>query len=94
MRLQNWRSEELEIKIRVRKRTMLRKKRLTGDPGVSGGKLGPDDGPISLCCLQFGGEALRPDGLLRVVLPSLILLLKELADVPHSAFVGTGEGTF
>ena len=71
---------------------MLRKKWLTGDPGVSGGKLGPDDGPISLCCLQFGGEALRPDGLLRVVLPSLILLLKELADVPHSAFVGTGEG--
>ena len=74
--------------------TMLRKIRLAGDPGVSGGELGPDNGPVSLCHLQFGGEALRPDDLLGVVLLSLILLSEELADVLHSAFGGTGEGTF
>ena len=73
---------------------MLQKEWLTGDPGVSGGELGPDNGPVSLCHLQFGGEALRPDDLLGVVLLSLILLSEELADVLHSAFVGTGEGTF
>jgi len=72
---------------------MLRKKQLTGDPGVGGGELGPDNGPVSLCRLQFGGEALGPDGLLGVVLPIFILLSEELADVLHGAFVGTGEGT-
>ena len=72
---------------------MLRKKRLTGDPGVGGGELGPNNGPVSLCCLQFGGEALGPDGLLGIVFPSLILLSEELADVFHGAFIGTREGT-
>ena len=72
---------------------MLQRKRLTSDPGVGGGELGPDNGPVSLCRLQFGGEALGPDGLLGVVLPSFNLLSEELADVLHDAFVGTGEGT-
>ena len=75
-----------------KKGTMLWKKRLTSNPGVSGGELGPDDGPFGLCCLQFGGEALRPDGLLGVILPGLILFSKELADVFHGAFIGTREG--
>jgi hypothetical protein len=51
-----------------------------------------DDCPVGLHRLQFGGEALRPDGLLGVVLASFILFLKKLADVLHSAFVGTSEG--
>ena len=42
--------------------------------------MGPDDCPVRLRRLQFGGEALRPDGLLGVVLPSLVLLAKELAN--------------
>ena len=42
--------------------------------------------------LEFGGKALRPDGLLGVVLPGLILLSKELADVLHRALVGTRKG--
>jgi hypothetical protein len=45
-----------------------------------------------LRCLQLGGEALRPDGLLGVVLPSFILFSEKLADVFHGAFVGTREG--
>ena len=55
--------------------------------------MGPNDGPVNLCCLQFGGEALGPDGLLGIVLRSLILLSEELADVFHGAFIGIGEGT-
>jgi len=55
--------------------------------------LGPDNGPVGLCRLQFGGEALTPDGLLGVVLPSLILLSEELTDVLHGAFIGTKGGT-
>jgi len=43
--------------------------------------LDPDNGPVGLCRLQFGGETLRPDGLLGVILPSFILLTKELANV-------------
>ena len=31
--------------------------------------------------LQFGSEALRPDGLLGVVLPSFVLLTEKLANV-------------
>ena len=54
--------------------------------------MGSDNGPVGLCCLQFGGEALRPDGLLGVVLPSFVFLVKKLADVLHGAFVGTSEG--
>ena len=68
---------------------MLRKKQLTGDPGVGGGELGPNNGPVCLCCFQFGGEALGSDSFLGVVLSSLVLLLEELADVVHSAFIGT-----
>ena len=70
---------------------MLRKKRLVGDPGVSGGELGPDNGPVDLCHLQLGGEALRPDGLLGVVLPSLILLAKELPNELFGALGNTRE---
>jgi len=43
--------------------------------------------------LQLGGEVLRPDGLLGVVLPSFILSSEKLANVLHGAFVGAGEGT-
>ena len=42
--------------------------------------MSPDNGPVSLCCLQFGGKALRPDGLFGVVIPSFILLAKELVN--------------
>ena len=72
---------------------MLQRKWLTSDPGVGGGELGPNNGPVCLCCFQFGGEALGSDSFLGVVLSSLVLLLEELADVVHSAFIGTGEGT-
>jgi len=40
---------------------------------------------------QFGGEALRPDGLLGVVLPSLVLLAKELANELLGALRNTRE---
>ena len=65
---------------------------LTCNPGVGGGELSPDDRPVRLHHLQFGSEALRPDGLLGVVLPSFILLSEKLVNVLHSVFVGTGEG--
>jgi len=39
--------------------------------------------------LQFGGEALRPYGLLGVILPSLILLLEKLTNVFLGVFVDT-----
>jgi hypothetical protein len=42
--------------------------------------LGPDNCPDGLYRLQFGGKALRPDGLFGVILPSFILLTKELAN--------------
>jgi len=42
--------------------------------------------------LQLGGEALRPDGLLGVVLPSLVLLSKKLADEFLGVFGDTGKG--
>jgi hypothetical protein len=42
--------------------------------------LGPDNDPVGFCHLQFGGEALRPDGLFGVILPSFILLTKKLAN--------------
>ena len=53
--------------------------------------MGPDNGPVGLCHLQFGGEALRPDGLLGVVLPSFVLLAKELANVLLGALRNTRE---
>jgi len=49
-------------------------KELTSNSRVSGGELGVDDRPIRLRHLQFGSEALRPFGLLGVVLASFILL--------------------
>ena len=42
--------------------------------------------------LQLGGEALRPDGLLGVVLPSLVFLTKELANEFFGALRNTREG--
>ena len=42
--------------------------------------MGLDNGSVGLCRLQFGGEALRPDGLFGVILPSFILLTKEMAN--------------
>ena len=42
--------------------------------------MGPDDCPVGLCHLQFGCEALRPNGLLGIILPSFILLAEKLAD--------------
>jgi hypothetical protein len=45
-----------------------------------------------LCHLQFVGKALRPDGLLGVVLPSFILLAEKLANVLLGVFGDTREG--
>jgi hypothetical protein len=42
--------------------------------------------------LQFDGEALRPDGLLGVVLPSFVLLADKLANVLLGVFRDTREG--
>jgi len=42
--------------------------------------------------LQLGGEALRPNGLLGVVLLSFILLAEKLADELLSVFRNTKEG--
>ena len=53
--------------------------------------MGPDNGPVGLCRLQFGGEALRPDGLLGVVLPNFVFLVKKLADELHGALGNARE---
>ena len=53
--------------------------------------MGPDNGPVGLCRLQFGGEALRPDGLLGVVLPSFVFLAKKLADELHGTLGNARE---
>ena len=53
--------------------------------------MGPDNGPVGLCRLQFGGETLRPDGLLGVILPSFVFLAKELANVLLGALRNTRE---
>ena len=71
---------------------MIRKGRLTSNPGVGGGELGLEDCPIGLRRLQFGGKELRPDGLLGVILPSFILLAKELANELLGALEDTREG--
>ena len=68
---------------------MLRKGQLTSDPGVGGGELGLEDCPIGLRRLQFGGKELRPDSLLGIILPSFILLAKELANVLLGALGNT-----
>ena len=55
--------------------------------------MGPDNGPVGLCRLQFGGETLRPDGLLG--LRSVVLLAKELANVLLGALGNTRKwGSF
>ena len=41
--------------------------------------------------LQFGGKELRLDGLLGIILPSFILLAKELANVLLGALRNTRE---
>ena len=64
---------------------MLRKGRLTSNPGVGGGELGLEDCPIGLRRLQFGGKELRPDGLLGVI------LAKELANELLGALRNTRE---
>ena len=68
---------------------MLQKGQLTSDPGVGGGELGLEDCPIGLRRLQFGSKELRTDGLLGVILPSFILLAKELANVLLGALGNT-----
>ena len=68
---------------------MLRKGQLTSDPGVGGGELGLEDCPIGLRRLQFGGKVLRPDSVLGIILPSFILLAKELANVLLGALRNT-----
>jgi len=73
---------------------MLRKGLLTSNPGVGGGELGLEDCLIGLCRLQYGSKELRPDGLLGVILPSFILLAKELANVLLGALRNTrGRGS-
>ena len=54
--------------------------------------MSPDDCPVGLRHLQFDGEALRPDGLLGVILLSFILLAKELANVLLGALGNTRKG--
>ena len=54
--------------------------------------MSPDDCPVRLRHLQFGGKVLRPDGLLGVVLPSFIFLAEKLANVLLGVFGDTGEG--
>ena len=68
---------------------MLRKGQLTSDPGVGGGELGLEDCPIGLHRLQFGDKQLRPDSLLGIILPSFVLLAKELANVLLGALRNT-----
>ena len=68
---------------------MLRKGQLTSDPRVGGGELGLEDCPIGLRRLQFGGKVLRPGSLLRIILPSFILLAKELVNVLLGALGNT-----
>ena len=70
---------------------MLRKGQLTSDPGVGGGELGLEDCPIGLRHLQFDGKVLRLDSLLGIILPSFILLAKELANVLLGALMNTTE---
>ena len=73
------------------KRAILQKGQLTSDPRVGGGELGLEDCPIGLRRLQFGGKVLRPDSLLEIILPSFVLLAKELANVLLGALGNTRE---
>ena len=71
---------------------MHEEEKLTSNSGVGGGELGADDRPVRLCHLQLGGEALRPLGLLGVVLAGLVFLSEQLADLLASVLVDTVEG--
>ena len=73
------------------KRAILQKGQLTSDPRVGGGELGLEVCPIELRCLQFGGKILRPDSLLGIILPSFVLLVKELANELLGALGNTGK---
>ena len=42
--------------------------------------------------LQFGGKVLRPDSLLGIILPSFVLLAKELANVLLGSLGNTRKG--
>ena len=55
--------------------------------------MSPDDRPVRLRHLQLGGETLRSDGFLGVILASFILFPEELADVLAGVLVDTMEGT-
>ena len=68
------------------------KEELIGNLGVSGGELGPDDSPVGLRHLQLGSEALRPDGLLGVILPRLVLVSEKRENVLTGVFIDTMEG--
>ena len=70
---------------------MLRERQLTSDPRVGGSELGLEGCPIRLRRLQFGRKELRPDSLLGVILPSFVLLAKELANVLLGALRNTRE---
>ena len=70
---------------------MLRKGQLTSDSGVGGGELSLEGCLIGLRRLQFGGKERRPDGLLGVILPSFILLAKELENELLGALRNTRE---
>ena len=54
--------------------------------------MSPDDCPVGLRHLQFDGEALRPDGLLGVILLSFILLVEKLVNVLFGVFGDTRKG--
>ena len=79
LRLQDW-SKRSEKKSEEQEETSLWGRELTSNPGVSGRELSPDDRPIRLRHLQLSSEALRPNGLLGIILPSFILLAEKLAD--------------
>ena len=68
---------------------IIRKGQLTSDPGVGGDELGLEGCPIGLRRLQFGGKVLRPDSLLGIIMPSFVLLTKELANVLLGALGNT-----
>ena len=71
------------------KRAILQKGQLTSDPRVGGSELGLEGCPIRLRRLQFGRKELRPDSLLGIILPSFVLLVKELVNVLLGALGNT-----
>ena len=51
-----------------------------------------DDHPFGLRHLQLGGKALRPDGLLGVILLSFVLFTEKLANILLGVFRDTRKG--